>query len=118
MAILEEEIFGPLGNRHKFKDEAGPLPIPNRTAYSLAAGVWSRDIGKLQRFAKQARVGTVWMNTYGYTAGRRPWGAEGASGLGREPGTAAPAILPGPRVAWLNLAACTLPTGQPGGPPT
>src|SRR4051812_4206151 len=104
MAILEEEIFGPLGNRHKFKDEAGPLPIANGTAYSLAAGVWSRDIGKLQRFAKRARAGTVWMNTYGYTDVRLPWGGERDSGLGREHGTAALDNFTEPKAVWMNLA--------------
>ena len=67
MRISQEEIFGPVVSVIKFRDEADALRIANGTAYSLAAGVWSRDIGRVQRFAKKANAGTVWINTYGYT---------------------------------------------------
>ncbi|MBR0788512.1 aldehyde dehydrogenase family protein [Bradyrhizobium manausense] len=104
MRISQEEIFGPVVSVIKFKDEADALRIANGTAYSLAAGVWSRDIGKLQRFAKRARAGTVWMNTYGYTDVRLPWGGERDSGLGREHGTAALDNFTEPKAVWMNLA--------------
>ena len=74
MRISQEEIFGPVVSVIKFRDEAEALRIANGTAYSLAAGVWSRDIGRVQRFAKKAKAGTVWVNTYGYTDVRLPWG--------------------------------------------
>ncbi|RXT42334.1 aldehyde dehydrogenase family protein [Bradyrhizobium betae] len=104
MRISQEEIFGPVVSVIKFRDEADALRIANGTAYSLAAGVWSRDIGKLQRFAKRARAGTVWMNTYGYTDVRLPWGGERDSGLGREHGTAAIDNFTEPKAVWMNLA--------------
>ncbi|WP_187435063.1 aldehyde dehydrogenase family protein [Bradyrhizobium cytisi] len=104
MRISQEEIFGPVVSVIEFRDEADALRIANGTAYSLAAGVWSRDIGKLQRFAKRARAGTVWMNTYGYTDVRLPWGGERDSGLGREHGTAALDNFTEPKAVWMNLA--------------
>ncbi len=104
MRVSQEEIFGPVVSVIKFKDEADALRIANGTAYSLAAGVWSRDVGKLQRFAKRARAGTVWMNTYGYTDVRLPWGGERDSGLGREHGTAALDNFTEPKAVWMNLA--------------
>ncbi|MGY0574566.1 aldehyde dehydrogenase family protein [Bradyrhizobium sp. RDM12] len=104
MRISQEEIFGPVVSVIKFRDEADALRIANGTAYSLAAGVWSRDIGKLQRFAKRARAGTVWMNTFGYTDVRLPWGGERDSGLGREHGTAAIDNFTEPKAVWMNLA--------------
>ncbi len=104
MRISQEEIFGPVVSVIKFRDEADALRIANGTAYSLAAGVWSRDIGKLQRFAKRARAGTVWMNTYGYTDVRLPWGGERDSGLGREHGPAALDNFTEPKAVWMNLA--------------
>ncbi len=103
MRISQEEIFGPVVSVIKFKDEADALRIANGTAYSLAAGVWSRDIGRLQRFARKARAGTVWMNTYGYTDVRLPWGGERNSGLGREHGTAAIDNFTEPKAIWMNL---------------
>jgi aldehyde dehydrogenase (NAD+) len=103
MRISQEEIFGPVVSVIKFKDEADALRIANGTAYSLAAGVWSRDMGRVQRFAKRARAGTVWINTYGYTDVRLPWGGERDSGLGREHGTAAIENFTEPKAVWMNL---------------
>jgi aldehyde dehydrogenase (NAD+) len=103
MRISQEEIFGPVVSVIKFKDEADALRIANGTAYSLAAGVWSRDMGRVQRFAKKARAGTVWINTFGYTDVRLPWGGERDSGLGREHGTAAIENFTEPKAVWMNL---------------
>jgi aldehyde dehydrogenase (NAD+) len=103
MRISQEEIFGPVVSVIKFKDEADAIRIANGTAYSLAAGVWSRDIGRVQRFAKKVRAGTVWINTYGYTDVRLPWGGERDSGLGREHGTAAIENFTEPKAVWMNL---------------
>jgi aldehyde dehydrogenase (NAD+) len=103
MRISQEEIFGPVVSVIKFKDEADALRMANGTVYSLAAGVWSRDMGRVQRFAKRARAGTVWINTYGYTDVRLPWGGERDSGLGREHGTAAIENFTEPKAVWMNL---------------
>jgi aldehyde dehydrogenase (NAD+) len=105
MRISQEEIFGPVVSVIKFRDEADALRIANGTAYSLAAGVWSRDMGRVQRFAKRARAGTVWINTYGYTDVRLPWGGERDSGLGREHGSAAIENFTEPKAVWMNLNA-------------
>src|SRR6201995_750279 len=105
MRISQEEIFGPVVSVIKFKDEADALRIANGTAYSLAAGVWSRDMGRVQRFAKRARAGTVWINTYGYTDVRLPWGGQRDSGLAREHGTAAIDNFTEPKAVWMNLNA-------------
>ncbi len=105
MRISQEEIFGPVVSVIKFRDETDALRIANGTAYSLAAGVWSRDMGRVQRFAKRARAGTVWINTYGYTDVRLPWGGERDSGLGREHGTAAIENFTEPKAVWMNLSA-------------
>ena len=103
MRISQEEIFGPVVSVIRFRDEADAIRIANGTAYSLAAGVWSRDIGRVQRFAKKARAGTVWINTFGYTDVRLPWGGERDSGLGREHGTAAIDNFTEPKAVWMNL---------------
>src|ERR1700744_63573 len=103
MRVSQEEIFGPVVSVIKFRDEADALRIANGTAYSLAAGVWSRDIGRVQRFAKKAKAGTVWINTYGYTDVRLPWGGVRDSGFGREHGTAAIENFTEPKAVWMNL---------------
>jgi acyl-CoA reductase-like NAD-dependent aldehyde dehydrogenase len=103
MRISQEEIFGPVLSVIPFDDEEDALRIANGTAYSLAAGVWSADIGRVHRMAAGLKAGTVWINTYGYTDVRLPWGGSGESGLGREHGDAAIENFTQPKAIWLAL---------------
>jgi aldehyde dehydrogenase (NAD+) len=103
MRISQEEIFGPVLSVIPFEDEADALRIANGTAYSLAAGVWSADIGRVHRVAAGLKAGTVWINTYGYTDVRLPWGGSGESGLGREHGDAAIENFTEPKAIWLAI---------------
>ena len=103
MRISQEEIFGPVLSVIPFDDEQDALRIANGTAYSLAAGVFSADIGRVHRVARALKAGTVWINTYGYTDVRLPWGGSGESGLGREHGEAAIEISPEPKAIWLAI---------------
>ncbi|WP_244849856.1 aldehyde dehydrogenase family protein [Caballeronia sp. SL2Y3] len=103
MRISQEEIFGPVASVIPFDDEADALRIANGTAYSLAAGVWSADIGRVHRMAAELRAGTVWVNTYGYTDVRLPWGGSGDSGFGREHGDVAIENFTEPKAVWVSL---------------
>ena len=103
MRISQEEIFGPVASVVRFNDEEDAVRIANGTAYSLAAGVWSADIGRVHRVAHALRAGTVWINTYGYTDVRLPWGGSGDSGFGREHGDAAIENFTEPKSIWLAL---------------
>ncbi|MDR5754775.1 MULTISPECIES: aldehyde dehydrogenase family protein [unclassified Caballeronia] len=104
MRISQEEIFGPVVSVIPFDDEADALRIANGTAYSLAAGVWSADIGRVHRMAAELKAGTVWINTYGYTDVRLPWGGSGDSGFGREHGDVAIENFTEPKAVWVSLA--------------
>jgi aldehyde dehydrogenase (NAD+) len=103
MRISQEEIFGPVASVIPFDDEADAVRIANGTAFSLAAGVWSADIARVHKVAGELRAGTVWINTYGYTDVRLPWGGAGDSGLGREHGDAAIENFTEPKAIWLSL---------------
>ncbi|TAM48337.1 MAG: aldehyde dehydrogenase family protein [Burkholderiaceae bacterium] len=104
MRISQEEIFGPVASVIPFEDEADAARIANGTPFSLAAGVWSADIGRVHRMAAALRAGTVWINTYGYTDVRLPWGGSGDSGFGREHGDTAIETFTEPKSVWLSLA--------------
>src|SRR6202043_3285587 len=103
MRISQEEIFGPVLSVIPFDDEEDAIRIANGTAYSLAAGVWSADIGRVHRMAAGLKAGTVWINTYGYTDVRLPWGGSGESGVGREHGESAIENFTEPKTVWLAL---------------
>jgi aldehyde dehydrogenase (NAD+) len=102
MRISQEEIFGPVATVIKFNDDDDALRIANGTVYSLAAGVWSTDIGRVHRFARKLKAGTVWINTYGPTDIRLPWGGTRDSGYGREHGDMAIENFTEPKVVWIN----------------
>jgi acyl-CoA reductase-like NAD-dependent aldehyde dehydrogenase len=103
MRISQEEIFGPVASIIPFENEADAIRIANGTAFSLAAGVWSADITRVHQIANELKAGTVWINTYGYTDIRLPWGGTGESGFGREHGEAALENFTEPKTIWLSL---------------
>ena len=51
MKVVREEIFGPVVTAIPFKDVDDLIAKANATEYGLAAGVWTRDIGKAHRTA-------------------------------------------------------------------
>jgi aldehyde dehydrogenase (NAD+) len=102
MRISQEEIFGPVAAVVKFGDEDDALRIANGTRYSLAAGVWSGDIARVHHFARRLKAGTVWVNTFGPTDIRLPWGGARDSGFGREHGDAAIENFTEPKVVWIS----------------
>jgi aldehyde dehydrogenase (NAD+) len=105
MRISQEEIFGPVAAVIRFKDDADAIRIANGTKYSLAAGVWSSDMTRVHRFARRLRAGTVWVNTFGPTDVRLPWGGSRDSGFGREHGDMAIENFTEPKVVWINTGA-------------
>jgi aldehyde dehydrogenase (NAD+) len=102
MRISQEEIFGPVAAVIKFDDDEDAIRIANGTRYSLAAGVWSADIARVHRFARRLKAGTVWVNTFGPTDVRLPWGGSRDSGFGREHGDVAIENFTEPKVVWIN----------------
>ena len=90
MRIAREEIFGPVVSVLSFGNEEEATDLANGTDYSLAAAVWTRDIDRANRMSDRLNAGTVWVNTYGPTDARLPWGGMGGqSGIGRDLGRAA-----------------------------
>jgi aldehyde dehydrogenase (NAD+) len=86
MKIAREEIFGPVMSIIKFHDIDEIVERANNTMYGLAAGVWTRDIGKAHAIANSVRAGTVWVNCFDVFDAAAPFGGFKQSGIGREMG--------------------------------
>jgi phenylacetaldehyde dehydrogenase len=86
MKVIQEEIFGPVVAAIPFKDPDEVLPAANDSIYGLAAGVWTRDIGKAHQIASKLKAGTVWINCYNIFDAALPFGGYKQSGWGREMG--------------------------------
>lgn len=85
MRILKEEIFGPLLPVVPVADEAEALSRANNSELGLASSVWTADLAKGQRLARQISAGLVWLNDglYTHVCPDAPWGGVKYSGFGR-----------------------------------
>ena len=80
------------------------LALANVTDYSLAAAVWTNDIDRGHYVSRHLDAGTVWINTYGPTDTRLPWGGMGGqSGFGRDLGRAALENYTEQKTVWLQM---------------
>ena len=89
MAIVREEIFGPVMAVLSFSDEDEAIARANATEFGLAAGVYTRDLARGHRVIARLEAGTCWINAYNVTPIELPFGGVKQSGLGRENGKAA-----------------------------
>ena len=89
MAIVREEIFGPVMAVLDFEDESEVIARANATDFGLAAGIFTRDLARAHRVIARLDAGTCWINTYNITPIELPFGGNKQSGLGRENGHAA-----------------------------
>jgi aldehyde dehydrogenase (NAD+) len=87
MTIAREEVFGPVMVVLTFDDDDQAVAIANGTGYGLVASVWTHELSRAHRFAREIRSGQVYVNTYGVGGGAElPFGGFGKSGFGREKG--------------------------------
>ena len=88
MAIVKEEVFGPVVHVEKFETEEEAIKKANDTIYGLSAGFWSQNQQRVSRVSKALRFGTVWVNDFNVYFVQAPWGGYKQSGQGRELGHA------------------------------
>ncbi|MDP5209662.1 aldehyde dehydrogenase [Microbulbifer sp. 2205BS26-8] len=84
MTIAREEIFGPVLSVMEFESEAEALAIANDSIYGLAAGIWTNNLGRAHRLARDIRAGSVWVNNYFGGDITVPFGGFKQSGNGRD----------------------------------
>lgn len=84
--VAQEEIFGPVVTLMPFDSEQEVLAMANSVPYGLSASLWTSNIDRSMRFAKQIESGIVWVNTWLNRDLRTPFGGVKASGVGREGG--------------------------------
>jgi betaine-aldehyde dehydrogenase len=87
--IAQEEVFGPVLVMQAFDSESEAVALANDSRYGLAASVWSTDVDRPLRIARQIDAGTVWINDWAVVYDETEEGGYKQSGLGRLNGMAA-----------------------------
>ena len=89
MAIYADESFGPVVAIIRAKDEEDAIRIANDSEYGLSAAVFTRDVARGLKIAKQIQSGICHVNgPTVHDEAQMPFGGVGASGYGRFGGKA------------------------------
>ncbi len=84
MPAYEEEIFGPVASVIRAKDENEAVQISNSSQFGLGASIWTTDIDRGKRVARQIESGAVFINQMVASHPAIPFGGIKMSGYGRE----------------------------------
>ena len=107
--VAQEEVFGPFVTVMTFKDDAEALQIANGTEYGLGGGLWTNNLQRAHKFAREMKNGMVWINCYKRVNPGSPFGGVGVSGYGREMGFDAMREYTQVKSIWVNVDAVLAP---------
>ena len=86
MRVGQEEVFGPFLSVFKFKTEEEAIRIANSVRYGLTAYIWTSDVSRAHRIARDVEAGMVWINSQNVRHLPTPFGGVKYSGIGRDGG--------------------------------
>ena len=101
--LVREEVFGPVLTVTTFGDEAEAVALANDTELGLAAGLWTRDLGRAHRMVRAVAAGVVHVNTYGGADNTVPLGGFKQSGNGHDKSLHALDKFINKKTAWIKL---------------
>jgi betaine-aldehyde dehydrogenase len=89
MPIAQAEVFGPVLVMQAFDTEEEAIALANNSEYGLAASIWSTNVDRPLRIARQIDAGTVWINNWAIIYDETEEGGYKQSGVGRLNGMSA-----------------------------
>ena len=103
--VFHEEVFGPFVVVTTFKTDEEAMELANATEYGLGSGLWTTNISRAHKFAREIHAGMVWINCYKRVNPASPFGGVGRSGYGREMGFEAMREYTVAKSVWVNVDA-------------
>ena len=83
MKIVQEEVFGPVLTLQVFDTETQAVRLANDSEYGLSASIWTRDVDRPLRIAREIDAGTIWINDWAIVWDEFEEGGFKRSGNGR-----------------------------------
>jgi succinate-semialdehyde dehydrogenase/glutarate-semialdehyde dehydrogenase len=87
MPAYDEELFGPVASIIRARDEADAIRIANDSIFGLGAAVFTKDIARGERVARELEAGCTFINALVASDPRLPFGGIKEAGYGRELGS-------------------------------
>ncbi len=104
MRIAQEEIFGPVLSVIEFDTEDDAVRIANDSPYGLAASLYTEDLSRAHRMARDIKAGTVSVNCYSEGDVTTPFGGYRQSGFGgRDKSLSAHDQYQETKTVWISL---------------
>ncbi len=103
-ATNQAEIFGPVVALQPFASDEDAIRLANDSAYGLSATIWTNNLQRTHRLARELNSGIIWVNTWLKRDLRTPFGGMKSSGLGREGGLDALRFFTEPKNVCLELS--------------
>lgn len=103
--VSQEEVFGPFVTISTFETDEEALAIANGTEYGLGGGLWTNNLQRAHKIARDMKSGMVWVNCYKRVHPGSPFGGVGQSGYGREMGFEVMREYTQAKSVWVNVDA-------------
>ncbi|CAG2145556.1 aldehyde dehydrogenase [Cupriavidus numazuensis] len=103
LAIVREEIFGPVLAVTVFDTEDEAVRMANDSPYGLGSGLWTASLSRAHRVSRRLRAGLVWVNCYMDGDVTVPFGGVKQSGSGRDKSLHALDKYTDLKTTWISL---------------
>lgn len=110
MVAFCEETFGPVAAIVRAKDADEAVRLANQTEFGLGSALWTTDMDRARKLARQIEAGAVFINGMVASDPRYPFGGIKRSGYGRELGVYGIREFVNIKTVWIGPAIAAAPT--------